>query len=60
MNEFEAGERVWWLHTGSRRRAGIVGEVDGVTVGVMPDDDPRSLLYLNPNQLRKVVVLHGV
>jgi hypothetical protein len=60
VTEFENGDRVWWLHTGSCRRAGTVADIDGGTVGVMPDDDPRSLLYLNPNQLRKVVALHGV
>lgn len=60
MTEFEPGERVWWLHTGSRRRTGIVAEAEGSTVAVLPDDDPRSLLYLNPSQLMKVVVLHGV
>lgn len=61
MTQFETGERVWWLHTGSRRRSGIVAtEVDGDSIGVMPDDDPRSLVYLDPKHLRKVVALHGV
>lgn len=57
---FEPGERVWWLHTASRRRAGTIAEIDGTTIAVLPDDDPRGLLYLHADQLRKAVALHGV
>lgn len=53
------GERVSWPHIEDHLRAGTVADVDGDSIGVLPDDDPRSLIYLARRYLTKLGFTEG-